>query len=180
MEHFRAPNLDAVRETTRENVSSTRLTASTSMPKANLTPMDRAMAAKLVRRLLAGYPNLNAHDPEGYVAVLVQAMSGYPQWAGERAVLRVDAENMRFPPTEKVVRGWLEEAVAPFRFAEEWQRRARQQIADRTPDEEGPKYMGTRGDGGPGTTYTNYDEAVAKHGRPFGAFDQERKLPYKG
>jgi hypothetical protein len=134
--------------------------------------MERQQAAKLVRRLLAGYPHLNAHDPEGYIAALVQVMESYPAWAGERAIVRVDAENAKFPPTDRVLRGWLEEHVRPYKFGEEWNRQARKQIAARAPDDEPKKYLGTIGDGGPGTIYSNFEEAFAKHGRPRGFFER--------
>jgi hypothetical protein len=44
----------------------------------------------------------------------------------------------------------------------------------------GATYLGTQGDGGPGTVYSNYDEAVKKHGRPHGVFEDGRQLVYKG
>lgn len=111
------------------------------------------------------------------MVALVQAMSEYPQWAGERSILRVDEENARFPPTEKVLRGWLNDAVSAFRFAKQWDDRTAKQIAERGPDDDRPTYLGTKGDGGPGTVYSNYVEAVKRHGRPFGRFDADRQLP---
>lgn len=108
---------------------------------------------------------------------LVQTMSGYPQWAGERSILRVDEENDRFPPTEKVLRGWLNDAVSAIRFAEQWKIQAAKQIAERGAEDTRPTFLGTKGDGGPGTIYSSYEEATKRHGRPYGRFDAGRQLP---
>lgn len=132
-----------------------------------------------MRRLLAGYPNLNAHDPEGYVAALVQTMEEFPQWAGERAILRVDEENKQFPPTEKVMRSWLTQSVQPYRFAVEWDERVAKQIAERPAEEPKPTFLGTAGDGGPGTIYSDYEEAARRHGRPTGPFEDGREHNYE-
>jgi hypothetical protein len=51
------------------------------------------------------------------------------------------------------------------------------QVAERIPDEPKKTYCGTQGDGGPGTVYSNYDEAVRRHGRPYGRFEEGRQLP---
>src|SRR5262249_2371794 len=74
-----------------------------------LDPMGAEKAARLVRRLLAGFPNLGAHDPEGYIAVLTKAMSEYPHWAGQEVIVRVgQTENAQFPPSERTLRAWLD------------------------------------------------------------------------
>lgn len=170
MEHLKV-NLDAVRVTTHESGSSARSTSSTNLPKVDLSPMDRQTAAKLVRRLLAGYPSLNAHDPEGYIAALVQVMADYPMWAGEMSILKVDAGNSKFPPTDRELRSWLNESIRPYKFAVEWNARTMKQLADRTIGEEPKTYMGTKGDGGPGTIYSDFELAFKKHGRPKGVFE---------
>ncbi len=138
-----------------------------------LEPMSPEAAGKLVRRLLAGYPNLGAHDPEGYVAVLTRAMTEFPLWAGERAVVKVDEENSQFPPSEKTLRKWLEDAVRPYKFAAEWEARTRQQLAERTGEPK--RFMGTKGDGGTGTIYNhrNFDLALKRHGPPRGFFEKD-------
>jgi len=97
----------------------------------DLTPMGREMAVKLVRRLLAGYSNLTAPDPQAYLAALVETMESYPQWAGERAIMRVEEENNQFPPSEKGLRVWLEEIVRPARFIAQHNERSAEQLAER-------------------------------------------------
>lgn len=180
MEHFK-PNLDGVHATTPESASSERSTSSRTLPKVDLSPIDRGTAAKLVRRLLAGYPSLNAHDPEGYIAALVQVMAEYPIWAGEMAILKVDSANAAFPPTDRQLRSWLNDSVRPWRYAAEWDARSHEQIAARPKMEEPLLIRGTKGDGGPGTIYSNFDEAFEKHGRPIGVFESDgRQVPYKG
>src|SRR5262249_8873512 len=103
---------------------------SQSLTTLSLEPMGRTMATELVRRLLVGYPNLTAPDPEGYLAALVDAMEGYPQWAGEHAVMRVDEENKKFPPTEKELRSWLKEYVRPFVFERQYNLHSMEQLAE--------------------------------------------------
>lgn len=166
MEHFK-PNLDAVHVTTPGSGSSARSTSSVTLPKVDLSPMDRQTAAKLVRRLLAGYPSLNAHDPEGYIAALVQVMSDYPIWAGEMSILKVDADNAKFPPTDRLLRSWLNESIRPYKFAQEWAARSMKQLADRPPEIESKPSLGARG-----AIYSNYERAFEKHGRPKGVFER--------
>lgn len=161
-------NLDVVRGTTSGSGQREPSTPSTN----TLTAMDRPTAVKLVRRLLAGYPVLGAHDPEAYMAALIDTMSRYPAWAGERTIIRVDRDgDPKFPPAEAQLRKWLEEAVQPIRYAEEWSAAARRQIAQRPPNASQPVFSGVKGDGGPGTIYSNYDLAVKNHGRPKGYFE---------
>jgi hypothetical protein len=93
--------------------------------------MGREMAAKLVRRLLAGYPNLTAADPEAYLTALIEVMQGYPVWAGERAITRVDPENKDFPPSDKRLRSWLDEYVRPVVFANQYAQQSAEQLAER-------------------------------------------------
>jgi hypothetical protein len=134
------------------------------------------MGTKLVRRLLAGYPNLAAHDPEGYLAALVGLMERYPKWAGGRAIMRVDEQNKSYAPTEPELRSWLEEYISPIRFAAEWDAKTRQQVAERRETiDEAPTFRGVKGDGGPGTIYdaSVFDVAVRKHGRPRGPFEEK-------
>ena len=106
------------------------------MPSTNLTnlslePMGRETAAKLVRRLLAGYPNLSAADPEAYIAALIETMEGYPKWAGERAIMRVDQESADFSPSEKKLRLWLEELLHPIASASRYDKQSAEQLAER-------------------------------------------------
>lgn len=108
---------------------------------------------------------------------MIQTMSEYPTWAGERAILKVDEEDSDFPPSEKKLRSWLNDAVSAFRYAEQWNARVAKQLADRRTDE--PRPASPKGDGAPGTVYSNYDEAVKKHGRPYGPFEPGRMLPYE-
>src|SRR6266446_5731093 len=77
----------------------------------SLDPMSLEQATKLTRRLLAGYPNLAAHDPEGYFAAMIAVMVEYPEWAGQRAIVKVDEENTDYPPTVPRLRKWLDDAV---------------------------------------------------------------------
>jgi hypothetical protein len=145
-------------------------------PSSNAGAVEEAH--KLVRRLLAGYPNLGAHDPEGYIAALTECMSKYPLFAGQRTIFKVDEANKQFPPTEQELRGWLDDAVRPYRFSKQWETAAINQLDER--DELQTKEKLPENTEPRGIIFTNYDEAVAAHGRPFGAFDAGRKLTYRG
>jgi hypothetical protein len=131
-------------------------------------------ARKLVRRFLAGYPNLAAHDPEGYVAEMIEAMSQYPQWAGERTIVKVDEKNDKFPPTVPQLRNWLDDAVRPYRFAQEWNTRSLKQIEERPADEAPPLSAAQQC-----LVYDNFTQAVAAHGRPVGPFEAGRHISYR-
>lgn len=151
------------------------------MAQLSLEPMGIEIAHILVTRILAGYPYLSAHDPQGYRCALEEVMSQYPRWAGERAILRVDEERPEFPPSDRVLRTWLDDAVRPHRFVSEWDARSRAQIRERQEQEqlEADKPVPSRP---VGITYDarRFYDAVAAHGRPFGAFETGRQLPYHG
>lgn len=87
-----------------------------------------------MRKLLASYPSLNLHDPEGYVADIVSLLTGYPFWAGERAVDKIK-DTSKFVPTRAEIKPLLEEQVRIPRYAEEWDRGAQETTAARL---EGP------------------------------------------
>jgi hypothetical protein len=127
--------------------------------------------------LLAGYPNLkNLADPEAYQAALIETMAKYPVWAGQRAILKVDeSADDQFPPSEKTLRSWLEEFVRPFKFAAEWELRAAAQLKER---DEAAIENGEppRADGVTRYDYRSFDEAVKKHGRPIGMWDDDRRV----
>lgn len=113
---------------------------------------------------------------------MTEVMAAYPAWAGQQAIMRVDElADTKFPPTDRQLRAWLDDAVRPYRFAAEWNARSAKQIAERSQDvPQLPNYLGTRGDGGTGTIYSNLDEAMRRHGRSIGPFESGRLLPYRG
>ena len=145
-----------------------------------LEPMPAEIATKLVRRLLAGYPNLkNVHDPDGYIAALTETMAGYPTWAGERTILRVDEKGDEFPPSEKTLRAWLNECVAPYKFAAEWNARVEEQLKERAESGLETDNLHPRAADGV-TSYDNYDAASAKHGAPISPSDPRHSSNNKG
>lgn len=150
---------------------STMLSASS----VSLDPMPIEEANKLVKRFLAGFPNLGAHNPEGYILALVSVMVEFPIWAGNRVITKVDEVNPEFPPSERQLRMWLNEIVAPWRFAAEWNERARKQIAESPAPVEGRAAPEAQGE-----VFTNYDEAFKKYGRPIGVNESGRQLPHRG
>jgi hypothetical protein len=144
----------------------------------SLDPMSIEQATMLVKRLLAGFPNLAAHDPEGYVKALIEVMGTYPAWAGHSAIMKVDADN-EFPPSAKKLRVWLDDTVRPYRFAVAWNARSAKQIAESQQIPERPELPQE----GRGQIYWNYDEAVSANGNkpPIGAFEKiGRTVTYRG
>jgi hypothetical protein len=119
---------------------------------------------------------LAAHDPEAYFAAMIAVMSEYPEWAGQRAIVKVDEENTDFPPPVPKLRKWLDDAVRPHRFTQEWNARSQKQIAERLPEHASTAEPVSGG----GKVFTNFDDAIAAHGRPFGAFEAGRQLAYQG
>lgn len=161
---------------------------------AFLKKMGPEHAMKLVNRMLAGVPYLTVHDPEGYRLALIEVMSDFPIWAGEQAIVKSQEANPDFAPTAARLRLYLSDIVRPYLFAQEWNARSAKQLKER---EEVEREVGSKpaptsndrqtiGDGGPGTIYSNYDEAFAKHGRPIGVFENAatdgapRTVPYRG
>lgn len=93
-------------------------------------------------QLLGGYPALNLHDPETYIAKLVALLCGVSLWVGQRAVQRVaSSPEWKFIPPS--VAGMVEacEHFAPSRsgldWADEWDARAQAQLEERAQIEAG-------------------------------------------
>lgn len=145
----------------------------------SLEPMGLETAQVLRRRLLAGFPFLKAHDPDGYQTALDEVLSGYPRFAGERTIQRVDEERPEFPPSDRQLRSWLDDAVRPYRYAQEWNSRTKKQLAEREATEAAAGNLPIEPRG---HIFTNYHEAVAANGGrpPIGPFDPGRKLLYRG
>jgi len=97
----------------------------------SLTVMTLNEAKALVRRYLGSFPSLNLHDPEIYIADLCGLLCGYPLWAGERAIEKIKDTN-KFPATRAEIKPLLEDNVRIPKFAQEWESRANEQIADRS------------------------------------------------
>lgn len=149
-------------------------------PSVSLDPMTKEVAEKLTRRLLAGYPNLGAHDPEGYAVLMVAAFAEYPEWAGHRVIQRVDENNSRFPPSVAEVRSWFDDYLRPFRYCEAWIASAEKQLAERKESSPELTRDPTPSPQSSGAVFTDYEEACKAHGRPFGPFESERNLRYRG
>lgn len=123
----------------------------------SLTAMTLDEAKALVRRYLGSFPSLNLHDPEIYIADLCALLCGYPLWAGEKAIEKVK-ELSEWPATRAKIKPLLDDHVRLPKFAEEWDRNARLQIADTEALAiEGPKEQ-----------RLSYDELRAKYDGPNG------------
>jgi len=82
--------------------------------------MTKAEAGKLINRLMGSYPSHTAVDPEIYISALVSLFTGYPLWAGEKAIKKV-AETSEFLPTIAKVKPILEDQVQALRSAARWE-----------------------------------------------------------
>lgn len=80
--------------------------------------------------MLGSYPSLSLHDPKTYIANLVTLLSGYPLWAGERAI-NVVKRNSKFIPTEADIYQEIIECVKPVENLQKWERAVEKQIAER-------------------------------------------------
>jgi hypothetical protein len=121
-----------------------------------LTPMTAVEAAALIRRLLGSYPSLNLHDPETYIANMVTLLTGYPLWAGEKAMVQVKRAT-KFPPTEAELYPALESQVKTHRYAQNWARDAERMV-------EGRALIA----GPPSPARETLDELKARHGENWG------------
>lgn len=108
---------------------------------------------------------------------MIEVMSGYPLWAGQRMIVRVDEENPQFPPSDRVLRTWLEDAVRPYRFVQEWEERAAKQLAEREQIEAKREPIKETASTERGQIITNFDECK---GRPIGPFEPGRQYTYRG
>jgi hypothetical protein len=126
-------------------------------------PMTTKQAGDLVDRLLGSYPSLNLHDPETYITAVTALFRGYPFWAGESVVRKVTSES-KFVPTLAEIRPHLESEVRTHRYAQEWERSARQTLL------EGQKQLS-----GPKEPRPTLDEMRAKHGPNWGIKDPDKK-----
>ncbi len=136
-----------------------------SVTTLTLTPMTKREAAALLKRMLGSYPSLNLHDPETSMATITSLFASYPLWAAESAAAAAVMESKFAPPSLGVLKPLLEDRVRTHRYAADWERNARQQLADLSLLQiEGPKKL-------------TYDELKAKYGdgKSWGLGDKARE-----
>lgn len=97
----------------------------------SLVPMAIVEAKNLVRRYLGSFPSLNLHDPEIYITELCTVLTGYPLWAGEKAIEQAK-DTIRFPATRAELKPLLEDQVRVFRYLDERKQTALPPPADRS------------------------------------------------
>lgn len=97
------------------------------------TPMTSEQAAKLVSRLLGGYPSLNLHDPETYIASVTALLCGFSWWVGERAIERVSTESKFVPSKAEVAAACQHFNPSPYvrTWGDDWDARSQAQLAER-------------------------------------------------
>jgi hypothetical protein len=135
--------------------------------------------------LLGCYRTGEAADPEIYLAAVIDVLSNY---SFEVMLQAIDPNRglpakIKWLPNVAEIKEECERIVAPEREREERRKQLAQQLAERA------QYERERGQSQPvadteprGEIYDMHEfhEALAKHGRPFGAFEKDRQLPYRG
>jgi hypothetical protein len=128
-----------------------------------------------IQRIFSAYRKDSFADPEGFRVQIGAVLETFPMEVVEHVTDPRNSSSIqricKFPPSIAEVGDACEAELR-------WRQRVEAARALPPPERwEKPTYLGTQGDGGPGTVYSNYDEAVKKHGRPFGRFEQGRQLP---
>jgi len=137
-----------------------------SISSLKLTPMTKAEAGQLLKRLLGGYASVNLHDPEVYIAEVIGLLVGYPFWAGERAIAAVRKESPDFIPSVGKLQPHLESEVRVHRYAAEWEEGAQRARL------EAQKQIA-----GPVTPRPTYEELKAKYGPNWGISNPDKPAP---
>lgn len=95
-----------------------------------MVKMTKQEAARLVRRMLGGFPSLNLHDPETYMATITAMLMGYSLKVGEQAIEKITATS-KFVPAPAEVKEALEECRPKPTYADIWNERAQIQLDER-------------------------------------------------
>src|SRR5262249_44080388 len=92
----------------------------------------RARVAKMARVLLGSYRRASADDPEVYVGATIRVLWAHPDDVIERVVdpLTGIPSRNEWPPNPKELKDACEEIYGPMRRAQEWDRRAIQQVQE--------------------------------------------------
>lgn len=139
----------------------------------------KKLALYHAKLILGCYRTDDVSDPQVFVTGVATVLSRYAADVGARLSDPKDgiAGRIKWLPTISEIREECDRltaadmAAAKRRadLAEQW--RLRDEMEGGTARVELPAQ---------GTVYSNYDEAVAKHGRPTGVFEGGRQLPYRG
>ena len=136
----------------------------THLPKPS-PKCERAWVLTRVQILMASYRKADYHNPEGFIATLGTILEQYPPEIVEYVTDPTTGiqRRLKFPPSPAEV---VEACTAEVNYREKVAKYSSiPTTAHRLPK---PKY----------SSENSYDAMVAKHGRPFGVFEQGRQLPY--
>lgn len=130
--------------------------------------------AKRLEVMLSAFRKDEYANPESFALQAAMNLQGYSREVIEYVTAPTTGlqTRLKFPPS-------LAEIVEACEAEQKWQDHIKQVAALPPPlPRQRQATPGTQGDGGPGTIYSNFDEALKNHGRPCGVFERERKLNY--
>lgn len=151
----------------------------TNQPQPQLSPQcDEAWIDGRIAILMSAYRRDDYENPEMFVQQVRMNLQRYPMAIVEFVTDPTTGVQTRckWPPALAEI---VEACEAEYIYQEKL---ARYNAIPKPKFSQSPELSdrSTRGDGGPGTIYSNLnDEARKKHGRPFGPFDLGRQLPYR-
>ena len=92
-----------------------------------------SQAVEAVGRMLQAFPNARDGLRDGYIGVMAQLLTRYPRMVALRCAHPIDGviRECKFLPTVAEAIRWLEREQMPMRNADAWERRSRDQLADR-------------------------------------------------
>lgn len=129
--------------------------------------------------LFSAYRIGDFSDPDGFLAQLGVVLERYPEWVVRRITdPRTGIQTKsRFPPAIAEVVSACEAAYSATRYAEQWDARVQDQLAERaeayTPKAPPPPR-------GKIVTCAQAQEMQASGAKIHGVFDKDRQIPYRG
>src|SRR5262245_5509785 len=107
--------------------------ASRSLAAAYSERLTMSEAVEAVGRMLAAFPNTRDGVRDGYMGVMAQLLTRYPRQTALRCAHPIDGviRECKFLPTVAEAIKWLEREQLPLQRASDWERRSREQLAER-------------------------------------------------
>ena len=134
----------------------------------------------LLRTMVGCFRSEGAVDPEIFFTAAIATLMRYPVEVARLALDPVDGipGRLNWVPTISELKTECEKWHYPIRAREAREASIRQQLAERSEHEyQRPEPLKER-DRGKMYTHREFDQAVKKHGRPFGVFELGRITPY--
>lgn len=98
---------------------------------SSVRKMTSAEGARAVRKVISSYPSANPVALKEYLAELACVLSKYPEGIAIAGVEKAMRASPNFPPPIPLVEQHCAELAADSSYAMQWERHARQQLAER-------------------------------------------------